>query len=413
MRRYMIFVILIVSLVPASVFSADEVADTLAKAESLYYEAKFRDSIQLLQHADDLLRANPGRIPEKINVKLHIALANVGLNDLPQARSSLREVFALDADYRLDPQQFPPKVIVLADEAKAEQSQIRCQQARTDARKYLDAGNAASFLTLDQSIKPKCSGLDAMEPEAADLVYKLGLESYKAGRFPDALQEFQLALKLSPTHDRAAQYIELTRGKLQLTADRTVLNWRAILDAHQFTQAAARYVQLKNSGDGVTPKALEQMRTDYRAALTSIIDAWNRACASSDTATMASLRAEIPESLPQPELGADILAQRKTCTRTGCMPMAPELVLARLRVQVKPVIPPVFQDLARGAQQLVVVVKTRIDEKGNVTAADAQGGNPVLTDAVKNAVVQWKFAPIVEVSGPRCVDANISVVIKP
>lgn len=409
----MIFLVLVVSLIPAAVLSAaDEVADTLAKAESLYYEAKFRDAIQLLQHADDLLRANPGRIPEKIHVKLQLALANVGLNDVPQAKSSLRELFALDADYRLDSQQFPPKIIALADEARAEQSQIRCQQARTDARKYLDTGDAASFLTLVQSMKPKCSGLDTMEPDAAELVYKSGLESYKSGQFSEALQKFQIALKLSPKHDLAAQYVELTQNKLRLNADRAVLDWHASLDAYQFKQAAARYVQLKNSGQGVTPNVLEQMRTDYRAALSSVVDAWNRACANSDTAKMEWLRGQIPESLPQSELGDDILAQLKTCTKKGCMPMAPQLVLARLRVQVKPLLPSAFQDLAR-TSQFPVVLKTRIDEKGNVTAADAQGGNPVLTEAVKNAVEQWKFAPIIDASGPRCVDTDISVSIKP
>jgi outer membrane biosynthesis protein TonB len=44
---------------------------------------------------------------------------------------------------------------------------------------------------------------------------------------------------------------------------------------------------------------------------------------------------------------------------------------------------------------------------------DATGGSPILNDAVKNAVEHWKFAPIVDQNGPRCVETEIPVTIKP
>lgn len=411
MRRYMLFLMLAVSFAaPVAAMAADEVADCLTKAESLYFEAKFKDAIQLLQHADDLLRTGSARVPDKINVKLQLALAYVGLNDVAQAKASLRDVFALDADYRLDQQQFPPKVIALADEAKAEQSLIRCQQARTDARKYLDSGNMAAVLPLLQTMKPKCTGLDAMEPEAAELVYKSGLESYKAGQYPEALQKFQMVLKLAPKHDLATQYLDLTQNKLQLNADRLVLDWRANVDAHKFKEAAARYVQMKTSNEA-TPQALDQMRMAYRGALATVVDSWNKACANGDSATMESLKSELPDALPA-ELGDDILGQMKTCTKKGCMPMQAQLVLARLKVQVNPVVPPAFQEMARRTQ-INILVKTKIDERGNVIQAEAEGGNPILTEAVRTAVAQWRFSPIMDASGARCVDTEISVAIKP
>jgi tetratricopeptide (TPR) repeat protein len=414
MRRYMLSLSLFFLLFPVvRTFAADEVSEALSRAESLYYEAKFRDAIQLLQHADELLRADGGRVPEKINVKIQLALSYVGLNQVPQAKNSLRDVFVIDADYKLDPQQFPPKIMALADEAKAEQGQVRCQQARADARKYLDTGNAALLLTVFQTMKPKCTGLDAMEPEAAELFFKKGLELFKAGQYPDALQKFQTALKLSPKHELATQYLDLTQTKLQVNADRLVLEWRKTLESRQFQQAAARYVQLKTPNSGATPQMLDQMRSEYRNALTSLVDSANKACASGDTAASESLRAEIPGSLPLPELGNDVLAQLKPCVgKKGCMPMATQLALARLKVQVNPVIPPSLQDVARRSQ-ISVQVKTKIDEKGNVTALSAQGSNPILTEAVRTAVSQWKFTPIIDASGPRCVETDITVTLKP
>ena len=128
MYRYIRSIFVIVSFAAAAAaMPADEVTDILSRAESLYFEAKFKDAIQLLQHADDMLKARTDRNADKINVKLQLALAHVGLNESALAKVSLREIFAIDSEYRLDAQQFPPKVISLADEAKAEQNEARCQ----------------------------------------------------------------------------------------------------------------------------------------------------------------------------------------------------------------------------------------------------------------------------------------------
>jgi tetratricopeptide (TPR) repeat protein len=391
------------------VFSPDEITDTLARAESLYFEAKFKEAIQLLQRAQDLLQPKTDRVQEKITVKLQLALAQMGLNDTAQAKTSLREIYTLDADYRIDPQQFPPKVIALADEARAEQNQIRCQAVRDDARKYFEAWNGVALANLIESMKSRCSGLDAIAPDAAELLYKAGVEAYKAGKFPEALDRFRMAVKMSPKHELAAQYLELTQSKLQITADRGLLEWRKSLDARQFKEAASRYTAMKASG--ITPQAAEQMRTEYRNALASVVETWNRACASSDMPTMESIRGQLPDSLPDPSLGDDLLAQMKTCTKKGCLQMGAQLAMARLKVQVTPVIPPAFQEMARRAP-ITVHVKAKIDEKGEVTVSESQGASPIVTEAVRTAVEHWKFAPIVDQSGPRCVDTDLPITIK-
>src|SRR5262244_2974522 len=143
MSRYLLAVFLIFS--GASIATAlppDEISDTLSRAESLYYEAKFKEAIQLLQRADDLLRPKTDRMQEKINVKLQLALAQIGLNNTSEAKAALRDVFALNPEYKIDEQQFPPKVVMLADEARAEQSQLRCQTAREEARTYFQKWDA-------------------------------------------------------------------------------------------------------------------------------------------------------------------------------------------------------------------------------------------------------------------------------
>ena len=51
---------------------------------------------------DDLLKTQPGRQVEKIDTKLRLALAHIGLNDTAKAKSDFMEVYALNPGYALD-----------------------------------------------------------------------------------------------------------------------------------------------------------------------------------------------------------------------------------------------------------------------------------------------------------------------
>src|SRR6266545_2415893 len=92
----------------------NEVADALSRAQALYFEAKFKDSADLLLRVDEQLAAKPDRLPEKLNVKLQLALAYIGLNDGARAKAFLRDLYGLNPDYALDQAEFSPKVISLA-----------------------------------------------------------------------------------------------------------------------------------------------------------------------------------------------------------------------------------------------------------------------------------------------------------
>src|SRR5439155_9930164 len=117
---------------------------------------------------------------------------------------------------------------------------------------------------------------------------------------------------------------------------------------------------------------------------------------------------EMSDMLPDPSLGEDIREHMTTCTKTGCLQMSSVLAMARLKTRVNPELNPAFQGFMRGSQ-VTVRVKTRIDESGNVSVTDTQGGNPTLNAAVRAAVERWKFTPIIDQSGTRCVDTEIRI----
>src|SRR5262245_51516999 len=115
MIRYILPFLLALSMLPAGLAAPpDEFKDWLTHAYALYYQATFKESIDLLLRIDNLLRPQRGRVPEKVNVKMQLALGYAGLNDTAQAKQRFRELYELDANYSLDTQQFSPKILKLA-----------------------------------------------------------------------------------------------------------------------------------------------------------------------------------------------------------------------------------------------------------------------------------------------------------
>ena len=427
----------------AQAMPQENISDALSHAQALYYQARFSDSIQLLTRVNDVLRTKPDMLPERISTKLQLALAHIGLNQTREAKAFLLELYALDPDYVIDPKQFSPKVIELASSAKMEHGKIRCQSAMFDARRHLESGNSASLVSLIDSTKSKCSNLTTLEPEAAELAYKTGLAAYRRNEFQTALQNFKTAVRLAPAHELATQYIELTQNKLQIAEDRMLLQWQKNFESGQLKQAAADYRQI--TAGGSNPLMASHIQTEYRKALTGLVETWNRVCPSGDEAALNEIRGQISELIPTPTFGEDIRGRMagncakpvvpkepepliaaaatpavvptpdkalnepvKPAAGPTCFAMEPQFALARLKTKVDPVFPRETRSYLQNAV-VTVRVKMRIDEIGNVISADAQGSNALINASVKSAVEMWKFNPTRDTTGLRCVDTEIPI----
>ena len=109
--------------------------------------------------------------------------------------------------------------------------------------------------------------------------------------------------------------------------------------------------------------------------------------------------------------GNKIEAPRETKTNLGgCLPMDPQLALARLKTKVEPEIPREARAYFQNSQ-LTIRLKTRIDQSGNAAVLEVNGTNVIVNNSVRTAVEKWKFSPIVDASGPRCVDTEIMVIV--
>jgi tetratricopeptide (TPR) repeat protein len=406
MVRAIITLLIVISASRSAWAFPDEASEMLARAEALYYEADFAKSIELLLRTDDLLRQS-GDVKQKTDVKLQLALSYIGLNDTARAKTYLGELFALDSDRRIDSQVYSPKVIQLADEAKAELNDRRCRSLLDETQRQLASSNGDAVLKLIGSSQTKCSELAVVFPKAAELVFKEGLDAYKKAQMKEALQKFRAAIGLEPKHELAAQYVELTERKLEVTADGALLAWRKNFNAGDYALAARDYRELVSVSSSAT---VDEVRGEYSSALSSLVDSWNRACAQEDTAQMEEMRVRINALLPEPSFGEDILAKMTTCTRNGCIQMNPQVALARLKTRVDPQFASFVVSQIR-VSPVTVRVKVRINEKGDIVTSEPQGGNPLLYNGIRTAMEQWKFSPAIRDGEPRCVDAEIPIVI--
>jgi hypothetical protein len=401
--------LLIILSASASAWSrVDEPSEMLARAEALYYEADFAKSIELLLRADELLNQQSGHMDEKTAVKLQLALGYIGLNDSARAKTYLGQLYALDADHRIDPQVFSPKVIKLADEARVEQNAVRCRSVVDDAQRQLGNGNVDAVVKLIASNGAKCLELTALNPKVADVLYKNGLDSYKKNDMEQAVQKFRSALRLDPKHELAAQYLELSQNKIEIAADRTLLAWRKNFTAGEFALAARNYRDLASLS---TSETVDEVRLEYRQALSNLADSWVGACANDDTNTMEEILSRVNTLLPEPSFGEDIQARMKTCVHTRCIQMSPQLALTRLKTRVDPQFSPYILSMMKDSP-VTVRVKAKISEAGDAVAGDLNGGNALLYDPVRVAINQWKFSPAIVQGEARCVDTEIPIVLK-
>src|ERR1044071_85289 len=145
-----VLVVLTLSQSAAPAASPNEIRDALAHAEALYDAAQFKEAIALLKRIDGVLSTQPQLVKDRVETKLELGLASIGLNDTAKAKSYFTELYALNPDYALDGQYFSPKVTAVAAEAradaKAEQLKAWCFETQTKARTYLDSGQTKAFL---------------------------------------------------------------------------------------------------------------------------------------------------------------------------------------------------------------------------------------------------------------------------
>ena len=404
----------------------DDFESTLTRAQALYYEARFKDSVELLLPLDAQLRQQPGHVSQSIRVKLQLALGYIGQNQNAQAKLVFQEVCTLDAAYSLEASQFAPKVLTLFNEAKAEQKKAQCEARCGEIDRFSKSADVHSLLRL--AAEPGESCTCEAEATAADLLYTHGVDAYKRGDFPQAVETLRAAIKFRPGHELAVQYAELAESKTKLIVEQKFLDWRKYFEAQEFPRATTVYRELEAVNfEGKADAALEQMRGEYRKVVSSRVESWNQTCSTGATQSLDMFRQQTRDLLPSDAIAADLLSKASACepvavapvakvelpvvsaaAAPGCLQMPSQQAMVRIKSQPPPNLP---FDRFPMANPVRFQVKVTIDENGNVLVRDIEGTNVFFNEAMRAAVERWKFAPAIVQEQRRCVETELPLVI--
>ena len=416
MLSYGLIFWLVAALGPFSFQSPQEdIEAALSHSEQLYYDANFRESLELLIPFDKSIQSRRDDLPQKIRLKLQLALDYLALGDAKSAKDHFAEMCTLNPKCSIDVEKYPPKVLNLFEEAKAAQKDNRCRMICDSLNSHLAKGDAeatAQQLSTVTDEERRCGCVVGLLRTAAEQFFHDGSEAYAKDDFTTAAKHFHDALKLDPDLVLAVEYLSLTQAKLRLAADQKLLEWRKNFQAGNVRQAAADYGQLVTLNvEGAADGAIEQIRTEYRKALAASKQAWDAACRSLNTVDMDRLRRDAGLMLPDATIGQGLIDQMTTCSAKPCVRMGVEMAMLHVKSSNQPEIP---LDLRRTLDHLraqTVRVEARIEANGDVAVLTVRGENMAINDVVRSAVEKWKFFPAIVENESRCVETVFPIVI--
>lgn len=433
----LVFGIIVIGQAHMTVVQAQEISLELSRAQSLYKTNQFEESLVVLTELEKRIGAEPQKTPDLLKVELYMGLAQLGLNRIDQAKSKFTEVCKLDNKYTLDPEQYPFNAIALFNEAKA-----TC------------------------ALSP--ASPNATPNSAINSTFLRGKELHEKGEFGDALKYFDAVLALDSGHELAREYSKLARQWLVLIAQRGYLEWSVDFDSRQFDKAAATYMKIRSDPKPGSPQLADQIEAQYQKALSTLVNAWNGACAARELSKLEASRNEAAAIAPGLPFSRDALAQMQPCASPAisansakpttasksrapsappssspvpprgasssppvtvgsttptapdkpvavspvhvpgeCIKRDPGFAMSRLRYRVNPEIEPSLQQYVERA----TVVRISIDEKGNVTVKDVVNADSRIADALQAAVEQWKFNSTVIDNEARCINTELPITL--
>jgi hypothetical protein len=180
--RYGLIFWLVIALGP-SVFRPrqDDIDAQLNRSEELYYEAKFKESVDLLTALERSIQSGPDDL-QKVRIKLQLALGYFALEDVKSARSHFAQMCALDPKCSIDAEKYPPKVVSLFDEVKAAQKDNRCHMICNSVSSNLANGQieaATKQLSPATDDDRRCGCVVELLRTAAEQAFRDGSDALK------------------------------------------------------------------------------------------------------------------------------------------------------------------------------------------------------------------------------------------
>jgi tetratricopeptide (TPR) repeat protein len=322
-------------------------------------------------------------------LKLYQALVAIALNDPGSAKSRFLELVALDPDFSLTGDAYSARIRDAFAEARTEYLDARCEQACTECEAARNNGDFDRVLPTIKKFRRQCDCVRQIADFVTVSLLQQGRAAFEGEDYGRALALFTKVLDVAPADRLASQYSDLTRRQIQTRLAQDFALWKKFFGMQDYVNAKAVYDHVLAIGDTESPEAV-RMRAEYHSALQRERDLWAQACSQQDVLTADSRRQAVRALDPSGRLNGDTLRQMHSCPAPGCTPIASTAAVSSLRSRVDPKLEPAARPYTSR-----IAVTVRIDDKGRAAVLDLDnpGGNPAVSQSVRDAVQQWKFDP--------------------
>ena len=378
----------------------DEITQALSAALDRYYQAQFPEASALLKQIEAQLNGDSSRPADLRKLKLYQALTHAALDEPDNAAARFKELLAIDPGFSMSENEYPSKIRTIFEDVKRSSVADRCRAACSQCEAAINAGDLPGAASTIIPLRDECECVRQLSASLADMFLKRGKAASEVGDHSRALQEFKRAREIDPSNVEAPGYLTRAAADQQRALSEAVSEWQRYFQLRDHAKARAVYERvLLMTGDG-QPEAATQIRAQYESMFDNYSNLWSRACRSGDALALDALRQEVRSIDPSGNFNRQILRQVQSCPPPVCPVIDSNEALTRLRNRVYPAIDKAFRPY-----RSKISVKIRIDEKGEVAVLDIDnpGGNRRVSQAVRDAVRQWRFDPaLVSGSERRC-----------
>ena len=383
----------------------EDISKELSRAESLYYEAEFQSSLDLLLSLEKRV-AIAGRRDDQLKIDFYLSLVYLGLSQQEIAKSKMVKVCSVDPHYAPNSSQYSPKVNALFEDAKATCRENHCEEICRPAVSLIKEGrlDAAEARLRTASHSCPCAVAAAGAINEARLLEAKKL--YANEKFAEAAKAFGAILDSDKNHQIAREYLGLSRQRLEFSAAQFAFSqWREAFNSRRFTEAALAYEKLRSASSEPTARQLARTaESEYQTALSALAGSWKTACENRNRTKMDQLRQEAVNLASGQAFGTDTLLQMQQCTPRPCLFGDPALAMRRLRTRVNPQIDANLWPYLAQAR-----VNIEIDQTGAVTVKNVSNADGRFADELKTALEKWKFYPAILDNQARCVETQLPI----
>ena len=294
----------------------ENIGTDIARAETLYYQARYKEADSLLSFISDKLNGTGASVSSQVQVQLLRGLTRFVLGNEPDARNHFLELCAINPAFDLDERQFAPKVVSFFKGVHAEC--LDCRETCFQASSLAGSGDLQEAdRTKARAESPSCS-CTTWASYADSPGFQHANDLLVQEKYAEALKEFKWLTRTFPESETLRDAARGVQKRIDLSVESGVAAWREFFQLRKFEQAAGVFERIQPiaaESSGAAKESFRQVTTTYQAAFHDLVASWTAACSRNDEVSLTVVRNWGKSLDPNRIIQPDLLDSIQGCAR--------------------------------------------------------------------------------------------------